>query len=198
MQAETGAALAEAGAAIAAAAIAFAAVIFTAIAAVASVKQTRIQQQLRKDAAAPYVWADVRPDQEESGIMLALVVGNAGPTVATNVKVLISPRFPAELPGADAAQRRLADGIPSLPPGRTLYWELGPGFSLLANDDPRVHELYITANGPYGPIPPLSYRLDLADYNGQKARRTGNLHQLTQAVEKLASSRPGPARDLAR
>lgn len=124
--------------------------------------------------------------------MLALVVGNSGPTVATNVKVLISPRLPAikELPAAEEAQRRLAEGIPSLPPGRTLYWDLGPGFSLLRNDGPQVHDLYITAEGPDGPIPPLSYRLNLADYNGQKARRTGNLHHLTQAVENLARSRP--------
>jgi hypothetical protein len=190
VHAQAGAAAAEAGAAIGAAAIALAALIFTGIAAWAAVQQTRIQERLRKAAAAPYVWADVRLDQEESGVMLALIVGNSGPTVATNVKVLISPSLPniEQLGGAVEAQRRLAEGIPSLPPGRTLYWDLGPAFTLLANDGSQVHEISITAGGPDGPIPLLSYRLDLADYRGQKARRVGNLNQVSQAIDNLRRS----------
>jgi hypothetical protein len=38
----------------------------------AAEEQTRIQRQLRLDAAQPYVWADVRPDAEhEHGDLLA-------------------------------------------------------------------------------------------------------------------------------
>ncbi len=59
--------------------------------AVAVEEQTAIQRQIRIDAAQPYVWADVRSD-DESGVLLNLVVGNSGPTVATNVRIKIDPR----------------------------------------------------------------------------------------------------------
>jgi HAMP domain-containing protein len=39
-------------------------------------EQTKIQQQLRIEAAQPYVWADVRGD-EATGTLLNLVVGNS-------------------------------------------------------------------------------------------------------------------------
>ncbi len=56
-------------------------------AAAAAEEQSKIQRQLRIDAAQPYVWVDVRPD--EAGTLLNLVIGNSGPTVATNVHIRI-------------------------------------------------------------------------------------------------------------
>src|ERR1039457_6805433 len=38
----------------------------------AAEEQTKIQRQLRIDSAQPYVWADVRPD-DESGFILTLI-----------------------------------------------------------------------------------------------------------------------------
>jgi hypothetical protein len=93
----------------------------------AAEEQTGIQRQLRIDAAQPYVWVDMRPD-ESQGMMLDLVVGNSGPTVAEKVRVEVDPQLPstAELrERAEAAQRLLSDGIESLPPSRTLAWPLG-------------------------------------------------------------------------
>jgi hypothetical protein len=46
-------------------------------AAKASEEQTRLQQQLRIDAAQPYVWADVRPDTEH-GVLLELGIKASG------------------------------------------------------------------------------------------------------------------------
>jgi len=60
----------------------------------AAEEQTKIQQQLRVDAALPYVWVDVRPD-DATGTLLNLVVGNSGPTVATNIRVRVDPPLPS-------------------------------------------------------------------------------------------------------
>lgn len=145
-------------------------------AAQAAEDQTRIQQQLRQDAAQPYVWADVR-QSDEDGIMLMLVVGNSGPTIARNVKVKIDPQFRvhAQLQEAVRAQQRLADGIRSLPPGRMMRWDLGPGFDLVPEGED-LPTITITATGPFGPVPELKYVLDMSEYHGQPARATGSLH----------------------
>lgn len=152
----------------------------------AAEEQTGIQRQIRIGSAQPYVWADLRQD-EQSGVMLNLVVGNSGPTVATNVRVKIDPPLPTieQLKESAAAQQRLAEGISSIPPGRTLRWALGPGFTLLQADGPQQHNITITADGPFGPVPPLTYVVDLADWRGQLARPPGNIHPLTAAIEAL-------------
>lgn len=155
-------------------------------AAKAAEEQTRIQRQLRKDAAQPYVWADVRPD-EEHGILLELVIGNSGPTIATNVRVRIEPPLPfiQQLEGAKAAQERLAEGMSSLPPGRTLRWWLGQGWNLIPKEGRSVHRFTITADGPFGPVPELSYDVDLAEFADQEARGQGSLAAVTKAIQDL-------------
>lgn len=137
--------------------------------------QTKIQQQLRIDAAQPYVWVDMRPD-DVTGRLLNLVIGNSGPTVATNVGVQIEPALPAidELrERAQAAQARLADGIRSLAPGRTIAWPLGQGFNLLNTGGPQVHTFTVTADGPFGAVPSQTYIIDLADLRGSLDRPAG-------------------------
>jgi hypothetical protein len=151
-------------------------------------EQTKIQRQLRIDAAQPYVWADVRPD-EATGTLLNLVIGNSGPTVATNVHVRIDPPLPAidQLKDrVEVAQARLTDGIRSLAPGRTLTWPLGQGFNLLKDSGPQAHTLTVNADGPFGPVPALTYVVDMSDWRGMLDRPAGSLHQLTKAVTDLA------------
>ena len=92
-----------------------------------------------------------------------------------------------QLKESTVAQARLAEGISSLPPGRILVWELGQGFNLLQEDGPQEHTFTITADGPFGPVPPLTYIVDLADWRGQPARASGNLRQVTKAIEGLAA-----------
>ncbi len=43
----------------------------------------------------------------------------------------------------------------------------------------------VTADGPFGPVPPLTYVLDLMDYKGHMHRPVGSLHLLTKAVENI-------------
>jgi hypothetical protein len=173
--------------ALVAAVAAVVALYFTAMAAKAARDQTKIQQKLREDAAQPYVWADVRTE-DEHGVVLMLVVGNSGPTVATDVKVRIEPPLPTidQLKETRAAQARLAEGFRSLPPGRTLAWWLGQGWNIVAKEGPQMHRITISANGPFGPIPELSYDVDLAEFRDQEMTPRGSLNGLTKAVNELA------------
>jgi hypothetical protein len=59
-------------------------------AAAATEEYVKIEQQLRVEANQPRVWMDVRPD-ETNGVILNLVIGNSGPTVAQNVRATIEP-----------------------------------------------------------------------------------------------------------
>ncbi len=163
----------------------------------AAERQTEIQLQLRKDTAQPYVWVDVRPD-DVSDVLLNLVIGNSGPTIAQNVRATIDPPLEAiDLlkDRAETAQDLLARGINSLPPGRTLVWPLGQGFNILDGNGPKRQTVTVTADGPFGPVPPLTYVLDLMDYKGHMHRPAGSVYLLTRAVEnigdKLGSSATG-------
>jgi hypothetical protein len=150
-------------------------------------EQTRIQEQLRIDAAQPYVWADIRPD-DSTGTLLNLVIGNSGPTVARNVRVVSEPALPTIDPlreDVEDLEARLAEGIQSLAPGRSMSWALGQGFNLIGEDGRQIHILTITAEGPFGPIPPLSYAVDISDWRNVLDRPSGSLHQLASAVKEL-------------
>lgn len=151
-------------------------------------QQAEIQQQLRIDSAQPYVWADVRPD-DIVGTLVNLVIGNAGPTIATNVRISINPPLPAisELEDrASAAQAVMTEGLDSLPPGRTYTWPLGQGFNLLSNNSsPESHKVSIECNGPFGPVPTLTYFVKISALSGTMHRPLGSLHELTQAVRNL-------------
>lgn len=153
----------------------------------ATEEQTQIQRQLRIDAAHPYVWADLRPD-DAVGTLINLVVGNSGPTVATNVRVKIDPPLHAieQLrERVTAAQRFLSTGVRSLSPGRSLTWPLGQGFNLLTGGQAMAYTFTITADGPFGAVPPLTYVIDMSNWEGMVARPSGSLHELTRAVARL-------------
>jgi hypothetical protein len=62
----------------------------------ASREQTKQQKQAAKDAAQPMLWVDVRGDDGQ-GQALVLLLGNSGPSVARNVKVILDPAPPATL-----------------------------------------------------------------------------------------------------
>jgi hypothetical protein len=93
---------------------------------------------------------------------------------------------------ANAAQKTLADGVASLPPGRTMMWPLSQGFILIKDHGPRAYSFTITAKGPFGDVPTLTHVVDLADWRGMLNRPTGNLHQLTLAVKEVANAMPQP------
>lgn len=166
-------------------------------AATATEQYVKIEQQLRVEAQQPYVWVDVRPD-DTTGVVLNLVVGNSGPTVARNVQATIEPPFEAidQLRDrAETAQDLLARGIHSMPPGRTLVWPLGQGFNLLNGTGPKQHKITVACDGPSGAVPSFSYTLDLLDWKGHMHQPAGSLHLLTKAVDGIGGKLDGMQRD---
>jgi hypothetical protein len=156
--------------------------------------QTELQRQLRVDAAQPYVWVDIRPDDQHAQLLL-LVVGNSGPTVATNVKVTFAPDLeiprsstaPNSSRGADARDL-LRRGIASLPPGRVMHWVLGVAHQLIDDGYALPYTATVTADGPFGSLPPLSYTINVDDLRFTHAVPTGTLHGVTQALQSLNQS----------
>lgn len=167
--------------------IALIALYFTGLAAKAAKDQTEIQRQLRKDAAQPYVWADLREDRIR-GTMLLLVLGNSGPTVATNIRVTITPDLRATSFNSDKVQKvqgRLANGFQSLAPGREVSWSLGVGFEILRQEGGSSYSFKVEADGPFGPLEPLTYDVDMDDWRSMKDNPDGSLHAVRQAIEGL-------------
>jgi hypothetical protein len=89
----------------------------------ASREQTKQQKQAAKDATQPMVWVDVRGDDGQ-GQALVLLLGNSGPSIARNVKVVFDPSPPSTL-DIKPILEILKQGIASVPPGRTMQWTLG-------------------------------------------------------------------------
>ncbi|WP_299449636.1 hypothetical protein [uncultured Serinicoccus sp.] len=147
------------------------------------------QRESNIAAAQPYVWADVRADDTQ-GHWLQLMVGNSGPTVAENVRVVFDPPLPFEdrvdsLTGT--ALQRMQTGMSSLAPGHNLAWVLGASANLLESETAQVHSVTIEADGPFGPIPTLEYAINLADFRESQDRPAGTLHKLTRAVEGITA-----------
>lgn len=163
-------------------------------------EQTELQREIQREAAQPFVWADVRPDMKR-GTLFLLVVGNSGPTLAHNIRVEIAPDLPHDprLSGHSLnAVRRLRDGIRSLTPGRTVEWTLGRTADIVGEDKPVLHTITVDADGPYGPLRTLTYEIDLSDIRESSDNPDGSIHLLTRAVSDAgreiarAANRPPP------
>ena len=135
-----------------------------------------------QDGLQPYLWVDLRAREDGSGLMV-FVLGNSGPTVATNVRVAFQPALSHVVPkdrvaDANHIQDRLREGLSSIAPGRVFMWGLGAthdyfkdeGFDTAPADS---LEVTITGDGPHGPIPRLSYPIALEDLKHQALRPVG-------------------------
>lgn len=159
--------------------------------AVAAREQTELQLELARAAAQPRIWADIQPDNKQ-GTILQLVLRNDGPTVARNVVVTIDPPLPNDTAYADritTAEQRLARGIRSIAPGRSIEWSLGPAYDLMKKrDSPAiVHTVRLTAEGPHGPVEPVELEVDLDEWRESRDAPDGSLHVLKQSVDKVAA-----------
>jgi hypothetical protein len=77
--------------------------------------QTQLHRDLAKVAAKPRLWADIRGDNA-TGHVLVLLLGNLGPSIARNVKLMFDPTPTAQLdikPVFEILER----GIASMAPG---------------------------------------------------------------------------------
>ncbi|WP_395691525.1 hypothetical protein [Nocardioides sp.] len=159
-------------------------------------RQTDLQREIAEAAAQPYVWAGVRV-QPGGGLILELVIGNAGPTVATNVRVTVDPPLvdPRDIMRIGPAQRRLRDGLASIAPGHELRWEIGVGPALIeAESEP--HHVRIECDGPHGPVRPNEYEIDLRNLEEVAIRERGSLSDVARELGNVtraitAGRRPG-------
>jgi hypothetical protein len=160
-------------------------------AAKAAEEQANVQRELMYQSAQPYVWADIQPDVQQ-GTMLHLVLGNAGPTVARNVRVVIDPPFPqssGRVGRSAVAQRRLREGVLSLAPGRIIRWSLGMASDLMEDEgDTTVYRVRVMADGPYGEIEPVETEICLSDWRESLDTPEGSLHHIRKSIDKLVSA----------
>ena len=153
--------------------------------------QTDLQRLIAEGSVAPYIWADIRL-QSRNGWNLELVIGNSGPTVATNVRISIDPPLPSDYEGGYvlAMHRRLSEGLSSLGPGRTLHWTLGPSADLVNRPEPLAHTIRIDCDGPNGPVSTSEYVIDMADFRESVAHHDGGLIDIAKAIESLRGALP--------
>lgn len=153
-------------------------------------EQTRLQREIANEATQPYVWADLQPDAKQ-GSVLQLVVGNSGPTVATDVRVTFSPALPAsdnwQIDDVKL-QSTLADGLRSLAPHREIHWDLGISADLMAEDQPQLVQIRVDANGPHGALPTLEIPVDISQWRESEDAPDGSLHQVRKSVEGLSKA----------
>lgn len=150
----------------------------------AAVAQTALQREIAQEAAAPRVWADVRPFFD--GAAAKLVVGNSGPTVATEVVVSIDPPLPVrddmKSPDIDEVH------ISALVPGRELQFFLfaSTDWDKLMPDGGAKHRFTITTSGPFGTVTPVEFTIDLGEFRTITVTSdVGSLHEVTKAIKAL-------------
>lgn len=92
-----------------------------------------------------------------------MFVTNIGTTTARNVRFEVDPPLRSTL--GPTWEERLAEAvareISTLPPGRELMWNMDRGFSLEASDLPREYTFTVHATGPFGPMEPVQYVVNL-------------------------------------
>ncbi|WP_157419838.1 hypothetical protein [Actinomadura kijaniata] len=146
-------------------------------------QQVVIDQEIARDQAQPYVYVDIRPDRR-TGFFLMLVIENTGPTIARNVRVEVDPPLSStsyqEVTNAPA----LTEGIASMPPGRSHRYFFDTAPARFENEElPRRYDVTVTAEGPFGPIEPLHYAIDLNSYLGTEGRGTGEMKDIVNVIK---------------
>lgn len=172
-----------------AAAISLVALFFTGLSAVSAWRQTKLQRQIHEDSRQPYVWCDIGASTKLAGLM-EIVLGNAGPTVATDIQVEFDPPLPrgGQTLGREDAEARLRAGIKFLAPGRKHIWNIGIGHELLQDAEPQPHRVTLRSRGPFGALPERSYVIDLADFRETAQRPEGSLHLVQEELKGLGTA----------
>jgi hypothetical protein len=152
----------------------------------ASREQTKHQKQTAKDAAQPMLWVDVRGDNGQ-GEALVLMLGNSGPSLARNVKVVFDPAPPSTM-DVKPILEILRKGIASLPPGRTMQWALGAAHNSSDWDAHKAYRVRIEAEGPFGLIEPVEYVISVDDLDGLRAAQHGNLHAVAAELREMTKA----------
>lgn len=60
----------------------------------------------------------------------------------------------------------------------------------MGSPDDQVHTVAVDATGPYGPIEPLVYEINLADFCDSLDQPAGSLHRVRSAIDDLSKRFP--------
>jgi hypothetical protein len=147
-------------------------------------QQLVIAEQIRRDQAQPYVFADLRPDERDP-VRMVLVIENRGATIARNVRIAFDPPLRSKSYREVSSLRVLQDGIPALPPGRRISWDFESSLSVLDADLPRRYTVTVDADGPFGPVDQLVYDIDFGPLDGSDIRSSGQLRDIEQQLRQI-------------
>lgn len=175
----------DAGAWIAAAsaALALVALYFTYQQVQTAKKQTELQDEMRRDAAQPYVWADLLQSAEH-GHLLQLVVHNEGPTTAENVVVTFDPPVEGMIGSGAPQPVRLT----SLTPGRRMSWHVAMAPEWFAAKKPSRFQVDVTYLGPFGVSTQRRYEVDVDAMKQVNATAPGTLHGIREELKNLVKA----------
>lgn len=155
----------------------------------AALDQQREQQHQWEQLQQPNVWADLRPDDGQGGLLM-LYVANSGPTLARNVRVTFDPPLIPEPRRSDTlvkAQEVLARGISSLAPGYRYAWSLGGAGVTIPLGPPDGYLVKLDAIGPFGPVPTIEYELNPLDFYQNLTTPPGTLHSVAVAIREATA-----------
>lgn len=69
-----------------------------------------------------------------------------------------------------------------------MLWALGTAVDIMQAETAKQFDITISAEGPYGPITPYNYRIDLEKYRLNARYAPGNLSGVTSAIQKLTAT----------
>ncbi|GHE24171.1 hypothetical protein [Streptomyces capillispiralis] len=129
-------------------------------------QQLALAERIHREQNEPYVIVDIQPERNDGSLLL--VIENAGPTVARNVRISCDPPLESSwTPVGDepdltqVIQQVLARTIPMLPPHRRLTFLLDSRERFKNTELPRVYTFTVNADGPAGAVETLEFTVDL-------------------------------------
>jgi hypothetical protein len=147
-------------------------------------RQLELDQQMFADQSQPYVYADIRPDDDQPQL-LVVVIENLGRSVATEVIVDFEPPLQSTQIADFAHVPRLRLG--ALAPSRRYKYPFDVSFRYLASNNPLSYLVRVKANGPHGPVG-LSYEINLDDLKRTAAANKAGLGDVAEAIKDVGSS----------
>ena len=156
----------------------------------AAVDQVELQRQIQIDAAQPYVWADIGEHPTKQGL-IALWIKCEGPTAARNVRLTCDRSLPSDeqlATWAEKAQHAMEEGTSYLAPGRDLIWSLGVGHRVLREGADFRYRCSLSYDGPYGPVGPIDFVIDLGDWRTSHPNPPGSLNEIRLAIRDLTKA----------
>jgi hypothetical protein len=137
-----------------------------AIARRSAAQQLALTERIHREQNEPYVIVDIQPERNDGSLLL--VIENAGPTVARNVRISCNPPIQSgwapvgdEPDLTQVMQQVLARTIPMLPPRRRLTFLLDNSSRYKNTELPRVYTFTVNADGPAGAVETLEFTVDL-------------------------------------